>query len=85
MNEVQKRAVKQTLNSPGWVYVLGILNEELIDGKKVTNFTTEGKTNEMIAREVVSREMAGKTFEKALKKLDRIKNEPEKPEPKVYK
>ena len=74
-NENEKLAVKQTLSTAGWILVEEMLRDELIDGKKITSFNTEGKSNEAIAREVVAREIAGKTIEKLFAKLNRIKNE----------
>lgn len=85
MNEQIKDAIKQTLKTPGWAYIAAILDEELISGKKATSFNTEGKTNEMIAREVTAREMSAKVIEKVLKKLERLASEADKPKPVVYK
>ena len=85
MNENIKRAIKQTMATPGWKYVLELFEEEFISGKKVTSFVTEGKTNEMIAREVTAKEISAKAIDKIMKKLDKIKNAQEKPEGVVYK
>jgi len=73
MNEQIKKAIQQTINTPGWKYVLEILEEEFISGKKATEFNTEGKSNEAIAREVTAREMSAKALEKAFKRIERMR------------
>jgi hypothetical protein len=85
MNEQIKNAIKQTMQTPGWVHILDILDEEFIDGKKATSFNTEGKTNEMIAREVTARELSAKAIKKAFDRLQRIANETDKPKQTIYK
>ena len=79
-----KLAIKQTMQTTGWQYVLDILNEEILEGKKPLNFNTAGKSNEVIARDVVAREMACNTIDKVLKKLNVILKE-EKTKPIIYK
>lgn len=78
MNDQIKKAIQQTINTPGWKYIMEIFDEEFISGKKATNFNTEGKSNEAIAREVVAREMSAKTLDKAFKRIARLQNDIEK-------
>lgn len=79
MNE--KKLIKLTLQTKGWEYIQAMIEDELVNYK----FNTEGKTDQMIAREATSKEMAAKTIDKILGQLERIKNEPEPQEPKSYK
>lgn len=83
-NEQEKLAIKQTMQTVGWKYVLEVFNEEILEGKKPINFNTDGKSNEVIARDVVAREMASKIIDKVFKKLNGIMKE-EKVKPIVYK
>lgn len=84
MDENIKSAIRQTVNSVGWKYIDAVFQDELVDGKKPTTFNTEGKSNEMIAREVTAREMAAKLVVRALNKIDKIARE-EKVKQVVYK
>jgi len=79
MNE--KKLIKLTLQTKGWEYIQAMIEDELVNYK----FNTEGKTDQMIAREVTAKEMADKSISKVIFKLNKIKNEPEAPEVKVYK
>lgn len=71
-NQNQKDAIKQTIGTSGWELILGIFNEEILDGKKPINIKTEGMTNEMIAREVTARAISAKTILKVLNKINSI-------------
>ena len=84
MNEQIKKAIQQTVNTTGWKYIMEIFEDEFISGKKATLFNTEGKSNEMIAREVTAREMSAKALDKAFKRIGRLQNDIEKTQT-VYK
>jgi hypothetical protein len=66
------KAIKQIVSLPAWAYIEDVFKEEILEGKKPLNFKTEGKTAEMIALEVMAREMSAKIVDRALKKLKRI-------------
>lgn len=84
MDENIKSAIRQTAQTVGWKYIEAIFHDEVVDGKKPTTFNTEGKSNEMIAREVTAREMAAKLVVRALNKIEKIAKE-EKVKQVVYK
>ena len=58
----------------GWDEVDAFFRQEIIDNKKAINIPTDGLTNEMIAREVQSRKIAGKIVEKCLQRLNAIRS-----------
>jgi len=70
-----REQIKQILEMPAWTYIEQYFKNEVLEGKKPVNFKTEGKTSEMIAIEVMAREMAAKMVDKTLKKLRNIKSE----------
>jgi len=70
-----REQIKQILELPAWEYIEQYFKNEVLEGKKPVNFKTEGKTSEMIAIEVMAREMAAKMVDKTLKKLRNIKSE----------
>jgi len=72
MNEVAKKAIRQIVQQNGWAYIEEVIKEELLEGRKPINFKTEGKTPEMIAIEVMAREMTAKIIDKALKRIKAI-------------
>lgn len=76
-------AIKSTVETRGWDFIEELFYEEILEGKKPLNFNTEGKTNEVIAREVAAREMAAKMVDKVLKKIKRIASS-EEPKKEVY-
>ena len=69
MTDIQKKAIRQIVQTPSWSYVEEVIREELLEGRKPINFKTEGKTSEMIAIEVMAREMSAKIIDKALKRI----------------
>lgn len=71
MNE----AIKQTLDSKGWLLIEEMLKEDFLDGKKPLRFKTDGKSNEQIATEMKAKEYSAKSVKSFLNKLNRIKNE----------
>jgi len=77
MTEVQKKAIKSIVTLPAWEYIVDVFKSEVIEGKKPLNFKTEGKTAEMIAMEVMAREMSAKIVDSVIKKLNRMGNETE--------
>jgi hypothetical protein len=74
---MNKEAIKSIVSLPAWEEVEAVLRDEFLDGKKPLNLKTEGKTAEMIAMEVMAREMSAKALDKALKRLRRIANREE--------
>lgn len=69
MTETSKKAIKQLATQPAWEYVEDLFREEILEGRKPINFKTEGKTSEMIALEVMARELSAKLVDKVLKKI----------------
>jgi len=74
MNEL---AIKQLVASKGWVEVLNVFNEEILENKLPKNFATKGKTAEIIALECMAREMASNMVDKCIKKIERVANKQE--------
>lgn len=74
LNENEKIAIKQTISTAGWAMIVDIFKDEILEGKKPINFKVEGKSNEVIAREVSAREMAAKSITNILAKLNRLAN-----------
>ena len=72
MNDVSKKAIRQIVQTPSWTYVEEIIKEELLGETKPINFKTEGKSAEMIAIEVMAREMTAKIITEALKRIKTI-------------
>ncbi len=70
MNE----AVKQILDSKGWLEIEQMFLDEFLEINKPINFRTDGKTNEQIASEVKGLEYSSKAVRRFLNKLNRIKN-----------
>lgn len=75
LNKNEKIAIKQTISTAGWAMIVDIFKDEILEGKKSINFKVEGKSNEVIAREVSAREMAAKSITNILAKLNRLANE----------
>jgi hypothetical protein len=64
-------AIKHILSQQGWVEIEAILKDEILDSRKLTDFKTDDKTAEQIAREVIARKEAAKIIDKALKRIKR--------------
>lgn len=72
-----RKQIKTLVDSHAWNYIEEMFRDEILEGRKPINFKTEGKTADIIAIEVIAREMAAKIVDKTLRKIRAIKAEQE--------
>lgn len=73
---MNKENIKATLQTAGWEDIKALLQEELGEEQKVTSIKTDGKSDEVIAREVEGKQSASRIIKRLLTRLDRIAKEP---------
>ena len=72
-----RKQIKSLVDTQAWNYIEEMFRDEILEGRKPINFKTEGKTSDIIAIEVIAREMAAKIVDKTLRKIRAIKAEQE--------